>query len=283
MIDKLVTGKGSFSEIMMGMLEDIGKAVLHSFIDPFAKAIENFLATAIADLLGGKGLGGVLDSIKSIGSSIASLFKGGASVAEAAGGAAEAAGGAAEGAAGAAGTAVSAGISSVAGIVTGAISAITGVIGVFQSARQETTLNAIEHNTRYTMMYVGERADGGILGVSFRILDALLFGNLVVAIEDHRNKFYDWTGVITPIVDDARNIAANILSTLADLGVYIADMKDAAVATAHNTASIDRNLVTGLQTLNVSVIATGVTTEQAAKALGNQIAAALSRQLVPAS
>jgi hypothetical protein len=55
--------------------------------------------------------------------------------------------------------------------VSGVVSAITGVIGVFQSAHQETSLNAIEHNTRYSMMYLGERGDGGILGRLFDIAD----------------------------------------------------------------------------------------------------------------
>ncbi len=41
---------------------------------------------------------------------------------------------------------------------------------------QETSLNAIEHNTRYSMEYLGERGDGGILGILFKIDEELAFG-----------------------------------------------------------------------------------------------------------
>jgi hypothetical protein len=45
-------------------------------------------------------------------------------------------------------------LSGIASLVTGAISAVTGVIGVFQAARQENTLNAIEESTRYTKILI---------------------------------------------------------------------------------------------------------------------------------
>lgn len=46
-------------------------------------------------------------------------------------------------------SAISSSLTSMVSAVANVASAVTGIIGVFQSARQETTLNAIEHNTRY--------------------------------------------------------------------------------------------------------------------------------------
>ncbi len=59
-------------------------------------------------------------------------------------------GGGDSGAGGAVGSAASGAFSSVFGMVTGAISAVTGVISIFQNMHQETSLNAIELNTRLT-------------------------------------------------------------------------------------------------------------------------------------
>jgi hypothetical protein len=63
------------------------------------------------------------------------------------------------------------------GMVTGIVSAVTGVIGVFQAAKQEKTLNAIEHNTRYSMMFLGERGDGGIVGAALMTVERLGYVN----------------------------------------------------------------------------------------------------------
>jgi hypothetical protein len=49
--------------------------------------------------------------------------------------------------------------------------AVSSIIGNFQQAHQETSLNAIEHNTRFSMMFLGERGDQGILGQTFKIAD----------------------------------------------------------------------------------------------------------------
>ena len=48
----------SWGEKGMALLKSLGQAVTSAFIEPFAKAIGDFIAGAIADLLGGKGLGG---------------------------------------------------------------------------------------------------------------------------------------------------------------------------------------------------------------------------------
>jgi hypothetical protein len=61
------------------------------------------------------------------------------------------------------GGAISSGLAGTVSAIAGVASAITGVIGVFQEARQEGTLNAIEANTRLSKIFLG--ADGGF-GVS---------------------------------------------------------------------------------------------------------------------
>lgn len=95
------------------------------------------------------------------------------------------------GGAGAVGNSLSGWISAIAGVAT----AIEGIVGIFQNMHQETSLNAIEHNTRYTMMYVGERADGGILGQAFKTNEYLSFGPIVKALEMVRDKFIYYSDV----------------------------------------------------------------------------------------
>ena len=71
------------------------------------------------------------------------------------------------GAAGAAGTAGGLIAGSTLGLVFGGIAAAAGVAALFQNARQEGTLNAIEFNTRLSSIFLGARADGGILTQMF--------------------------------------------------------------------------------------------------------------------
>jgi len=133
------------------------------------------------------GDGGVLSALGSIGSAIGGLFgiggsaAGGAAgaagtVAGAAGGVGSAAGAAGTGAGGIAGsvasTVASTGWQAGLGLAFGGVSAATGVIGVFQAMHQETSLNAIELNTRETklaLMGAGGPEAGGILGVQWLI------------------------------------------------------------------------------------------------------------------
>ena len=213
----LFDGDMSWGEKCKTMLKSLGQAVLSSFIEPATAAIGKFVSETISSLLSGDGLGGVLDSIKGIGSAMSGLFGAGAKAAggaaSAAGGVASGAGSAASGAAGAAGQAVGMGLSAVTGMVTGIVSAVTGVIGVFQSAHQETSLNAIEHNTRYSMMYLGERSDGGILGVLFRVQENTQY------VQGQLDTIIGWLGPIgdfctrlEPVVGASREILSNILN-----------------------------------------------------------------------
>jgi TP901 family phage tail tape measure protein len=196
-------GNTSWGEKGKQLLSSLGQAVTTAFIEPATKAIADFITGAIKDLLGGKGLGGVFDSLKDIGKAATDIFQKGGDVAGAAPGVPAAGGGA--GGAGGAGSAVSAGLTGWIGAIGSAVTAISSVISNFQQAKMETTLNAIEESTRRTLLYVGDRGDGGILGQAFRIASALEFGPLVVVMEDFRNKFFDWTGVINPMVETIRN------------------------------------------------------------------------------
>jgi tape measure domain-containing protein len=166
----LFEGDLSWGEKCKSMLKSLGSAVVSSFVEPATAAIGKFVSETIADLIGGKGLGGVMESLKGIGSTIGGLFGSGGkgamdAVGSAAGGVSDAAGGAASTVGKIAGSAVT----GIVGAVSGVVSAVSGIISNFQMARQETSLNAIEHNTRYSMMFLGERGDGGILGVLFKV------------------------------------------------------------------------------------------------------------------
>jgi hypothetical protein len=277
LINKLVTGEGSFKEIMTNMWQDIASAALHTFIDPLKKAIADFIATTIADLLSGNGLGGVLDSLKSIGKAAEGVFGGaGSSVPGVPGGAPSVPSVPGGGGAGGAGAAISGGLTGWISAISGAVTAISSVIGNFQMAKMETSLNAIEHNTRYTMMYVGERADGGILGISFRIFEELAYGTLVKAMEQHRDQFYDWTGFVNPIFETIRNNVMDMYPVVVDIRDVLYDVR----AMVSDVAGTARANADTLREINVSIVAQGITTAEAARALGDQIAANLKGQMV---
>lgn len=101
----------------------------------------------------------LLDKLSSI---LGSIFGATGSAASAAGGVASSAGGAAGGAGGAVGGAVSGAVGSVLGFANLGVSIASGIVQGFQMAHQETSLNAIELNTRKTSMFIGGLTDGGV-------------------------------------------------------------------------------------------------------------------------
>src|SRR5213076_1882706 len=113
-------------------------------------------------------------------------------------------------------------------------------------------LNAIEHNTRYTMMYVGERADGGILGVLFKINEEIAWGTQTKATERLRDLFLDWSGPMLAATLDLVTLGQTSAACLENLRDYA------------NSGSA--------RSITVNVTAAGLTTAEAARALGNQIA-----------
>lgn len=213
----LFEGGGSWAEKGITALKRLGEAAVSQFIQPFASAAADLLSGALADLLGGKGFGGLSDRIKDVGGQLSGLFgKGGGATdvlgnplgsipGVSGGGAATGAGGAATGAAGAGVTAIAGAVGSIAG-------AISGVIGNFQSAHQETSLNAIEHNTRYAMMFLGERGDGGIVSATQKSTEYL--GYLNASVDTIGKYLSDW---LSPANTALQDIASNVRGTSARL------------------------------------------------------------------
>ena len=143
-------GDGSWGEKGKKLLLSLGEAVTSSFLEPAAKAIAKFITGALADLLGGDGFGGLLDSIKKLGTAIADVFTGASKaagdVADAAGGAAQAGAGAASGA-GSAGAGAASGVTGIVGAVGSVVSAVSGVISNFQLAGVNKSLDVLVNHT----------------------------------------------------------------------------------------------------------------------------------------
>jgi len=162
-IDKDEQGLSKWNRIAHefgGMLADMGKALARAGIETWFDGLIKKLT----------GKDGVLSAVKSVGKAIGNVFFGGG------GGAASVATDVLESTHGG-------GLNSALGGIAGGplnavfagVSAATGIIGLFQGAHRETSLNAIEHNTRYSMMYLGERADGGIMTASLKTLEWLQY------------------------------------------------------------------------------------------------------------
>ena len=200
MAQSLFEGDGSFGEKAKGMLTSLGTAVMDNFVTPATTAIGNFISGVLTDLLGGKGFGGMLDRLTEIGNKITDIFTGAdkvGDIAPPAGGAPRVPGGAP----GTAGQIAGSAITGVVGAVAGVVSAISGVIGNFQMAKMETTLNAIEESTRRGTLYLGDRADGGILGRLYDISDKMQW---VPGLLDGVNaKLLDW---LEPLHQDLLDI-----------------------------------------------------------------------------
>jgi len=148
------------------MLEGMGQSIVRFGAEYLVGKLFKWLVTDLLD--------GILPKLSA---AFGSIFGVGGSAASGAAGAAGSAGGAAAGAAGTgaggiAGSAASTGWMAALGLAFGGISAASGVIGNFQNAKQETSLNAIELNTRETkhaLMGEGGPEAGGILGVQWLI------------------------------------------------------------------------------------------------------------------
>jgi TP901 family phage tail tape measure protein len=192
--DILWDGSASWGEKGKKILSELGQAVKSAFVDPAVNAMKDLMSGVITDLIGGKGFGGIIDKVKELGSSIAGVFGGGGKdiVGEVtgAGGPAASIPGTGGGAGGAAGAAAGSSIAGIAGAVGSIAGAVSGIIGNFQNAHQETSLNAIEHNTRYSMMYLGERGDGGILGAMFKVQENTQY--LPASMDGLNQKLIDW-------------------------------------------------------------------------------------------
>lgn len=127
-------------------LSSIKDAFADALFKPVATAIDNFIANSIDKLLGKltgpDGISGALDKV--FGSVGSSGSPGGVPDVPGAGGGS-----------GGASSAAASGFLGWANFAANVGSMISGIIGNFQNARQETTLNAIEENTRISAIHLG--------------------------------------------------------------------------------------------------------------------------------
>jgi hypothetical protein len=275
--DLLITGKGSMKEVLTTLWQGLAKDMMDYFLAPAKKAIEDFIANTLKSLM--SSLSGVDDSIKNVGADAAKIPSGGGGGTPSVpggGGEGEAPSVPDEGGGGAGGGILGSSLGGAISVISGAITAISSVIQNFQMAHEIDILKSIEHNTRYTMMYVGERADGGILGVLFKIDEEIAWGANTKATENMRDLFKDWSNPALAFLQGIHDQLDAIAPYISDTKVVLEDIR----ALAQGLPDVIQH---GFDTLNVTVTATGVTTAAAAKALGDQIAANLSRQLVQTS
>ena len=216
-------GDISWGEKGKELLKSLGQAVTSSFIEPATAAINTFISGAIKSLLGGDGLGGVLDSVKGIGKSFGDLFGGGGG-----GGGIPGVGGGGGGGAGGAAGAIAGGAMGWVGAIGGAVSAISGVIGNFQQAKMEKTLNAIEESTRYMKIGLVTQGDS-LLNDSHIIRNVLtnmegnFWGITVSYYQDWSMKFDDMSAKLGSIVSKADK-----LDKLDDLSAPLAALVNSA-------------------------------------------------------
>jgi hypothetical protein len=148
----------------------------------------DMLNGVIKDLLGGKGFGGIADTVKNLGSDIAGIFGGGGGDKDVLGNPLGSIPGVGGGAGSAAGGAAGAGITGLVGVVSGVVSAISGVIGNFQFAAMNKSLDLIEKSTRYSMLYLSDPT--GILGYMHHLQENTQYLNPLL---DGLNlKLIDW-------------------------------------------------------------------------------------------
>ena len=241
----LFSGEGNWGDKVKTLLGDLGSAVMSSFVTPAKTAIEGFINGVLADLIGGKGLGGVTESIKGIGSALSGLFGGGGGKGPigipggdlgshvddifGTGGKAPA-----SGAAGAAG----AGLAGIVGAVSGVVSAVSGVVSNFQFAGMNKSLDLIERYTRYSEIHLSHILEDGV-NKWLPKLDqingflwehfATWFADLMSTTEEIRDivrsfKFpIDWTMNFT---DMNRQTLYEIRDTLYDIRGYLETTRD---------------------------------------------------------
>jgi hypothetical protein len=151
-------------------------------------------------------------------------------------------------------------------LVAGIVSAVSDVITAIYSIRQEGTLNGIEHNTRYSMMYLGERGDGGILGRLYDISDTLKFGTGVKVLEQVRDYVWDYFPGMNDALADLNTRLSFAVSRLDQIGNDVMHGSDADQRQVSLLAEIRdavRERSTGNVTINVSGAASPQQTSQA--------------------
>jgi tape measure domain-containing protein len=211
----LFEGDTSWGEKCKGLLKSLGSAVVSSFIEPATAALTSFIQGVLKDLI--NDLGKTLGLFKDVGTEAAKVGTGAAS---------DAAGGVSGGIPGGGGGGIPSGGGGGGGALSSFLSGgllgnilAAGQLGMsvfqsFQFAAMNKSLDLIEHNTRYSMMYLGERKDGGILGVLFRIQENTQFlqGQLDIISGQQLGPMQDvFTRIESPITIAAQKLTEILL------------------------------------------------------------------------
>jgi TP901 family phage tail tape measure protein len=213
LIHSLWEGDTSWGEKGKALLKSLGGAVENAFVKPAEDAIQNLLKGAISDLLGGKGLGGVMDSITGIGKSLGGLFGGGSDAADVAGKVPVDKVPGVPGAGGAAGAA--GGLMGTIGAIGAIGSFITGAIGNIQNISMSTDLGHIEENTRTTAIIVRDQMWGLMHDTLPKLAEYIVYAvehlhNAYNEIADFKYSF----NTARPWIDDIRAYTGRGADTL---------------------------------------------------------------------
>lgn len=303
--DKHVTLWDAIGQAGLGAIQAVGEALTNlaldlaidelkksgigkAFKDAF-KGIGEFLVDAFSGAWGAIKKGFeivadfVWDAVKAIGKGIAQIFDIGTGAASTVAGGVSAGAGAAGQAGGMAtiNQSVSTGLAGIVTAVSSVVTAITGIIGIFQAAKQETTLNAIEESTRYSKGYLlqldekANRAWPNIEGTKLAVIDAIVELGTLHDIFDktkdiHSAIVVDVKNVLIDIKDYVRDQVLKLIDIHAKLGEILtasAGTQTATQATAQDTrivainsaafdtADIERLLTTETVTISGAIAA----------------------------
>jgi hypothetical protein len=229
--DLLTFNFGNMGETLKGL----GIQLLDTFTANIFTGPDGFITKGINVVMGA--LDGLINKITGgVGGALTNVFGGGLPGVGGGGpsvpGVPTGGGGGGGGAAGSAG-----GLMGTLGAIGSIGSMVSGIIGNFQNARQETTLNAIEENTRFAMIILGGAGqDSGISKKLSDIQEGVWFGPGVKAVEDFRNKWFD---LGLPVFRALETQGAFVQPTLNDIsqhGVWQIERLDRIVRNTERTA-----------------------------------------------
>jgi TP901 family phage tail tape measure protein len=302
--DILFSGEGSWAEKGKAVLGTLKDTFTDTFITPVTNSINDLMSGVLTDLMGGKGFGGVLQSIKDVGKEITSVFGGGGSSGGipgvSGGGASAPTGGGSGGATAAGGTAAT-------------VSAISGVVGAvaqvgtwIQGIRQEGTMNAVEWNTRKSSLHLESMLEHiNTYLPKLEAIDGYLwntftpaFASLMTTMESIRDVLIDKEGssvfskltdaldagfqaltdVLNEGVEHTRNISDRFQSALVGLA-EIRQFSAGSAVSDQEQAALLREIATNAkqrQPVNVNITVSGAGNPQD---VANKIASTLRTQL----
>jgi hypothetical protein len=157
--DNIAEGK-SWHDVWEGFLQDIEKEILEQLIGIAFKTLGDTVASAVSSLLGvGKAATDAVTSTVSFASDATQTI---GDTAKTASTAVSSTATSATSAVGAVGSAVM----STIGAIGSAVGGLASIFSIFQNMQQETTLNAIEHNTRYAQIEA-EQLDAAVMWPMF--------------------------------------------------------------------------------------------------------------------